>query len=223
VENVSVELHPLQTLRGAVRIEGGDSTEPSSVTINLEPVDAGGLDPFVTPKEDGSFEFSDLGLGRDRVYVGDSDRKRVYLKTLRYGNAESSDGTFTLASYGVPLELVFSTRGARLSGTVTGKAATPQVILIPDTADAARREHETRAAVFDQNGVFTLQSIAPGSYKLYAFESVPEGIWLDPDFLNEVESKGIAFEAAEGDAKTIQIALLAKAETDRVLAKLGIE
>jgi hypothetical protein len=147
----------------------------------------------------------------------------VYLKTLRYGNAESTDGTFTLASYGVPLELVFSTRGARLSGTVSGRAAAPQVILIPDTPDAARREHETRAAVFDQNGVFTIESIPPGSYKIYAFENVPEGIWLDPDFLKEVESAGLAIEAAEGDAKTIQAPLLGKAETDRLLAKLGIE
>jgi hypothetical protein len=33
----------------------------------------------------------------------------------------------------------------------------------------------------------------------------------------------VAFEAAEGDAKSVQIPLLLKAETDRVLAKLGIE
>jgi len=148
----------------------------------------------------------------------------VYLKTVRYGDVESNDGAFTLASYGVPLEVIFSARGARLSGTVTGKfATTPQVILIPDTFDAARREHETRAAIFDQNGVFTLESIPPGSYKLYAFENVPEGVWLDPDFLTEVESKGSAFEAAEGDAKTIQVPLLSKAETDRILTKLGID
>jgi hypothetical protein len=147
---------------------------------------------------------------------------QMYLKRVRYGNAESSDGTFTLASYGVPLELVFSTRGARLSGTITGRAATPQVVLIPDTSDAALREYKTRTAIFDQSGVFSIESIAPGSYKLFAFESVPEGIWLDPDFLKEVESTGVAFEAAEGDAKTIQTPLLGKRETDRVLAKLGI-
>jgi hypothetical protein len=223
VENVSIELHPLQTLRGTVRIEGSDSAKPSQITINLEPVDFGGNPPFADPKEDGSFEFGDLGMGRYRVYLDESARKQVYLKTLRYGNAESSDGTLPLSSYGVPLELVFSTHGARLSGTITGKPATPQVILIPDTSDAARREHETRAAVFDQNGVFTLESIPPGSYRLYAFENVPEGIWLDPEFLKEVESSGVAFGAAEGDAKSIQVTLLGKTDTDRVLAKLGID
>jgi hypothetical protein len=223
VENLSIELHPPQSLHGIVRIEGGEATNPLHIPINLEPVDFPVSDRFAAPKEDGSFEVDDIGLGQYRVYVQEQDRKRVYLKTLRYGNVESNEGTFALSSYGVPLEVVFSTRGARLSGTVTGSAAAPRVILIPDTADAVRREHETRAAVFDQNGVFTIESIPPGSYKLYAFENVPEGIWLDPDFLKEVESAGVAFEATEGDVKTIQAPLLGKAETDRVLAKLGID
>ena len=148
---------------------------------------------------------------------------QLYLKLVRYGNTESSDGTFTLASYGVPLELVFSSRDAQLSGPVTGHATAPQVVLIPDTEDAARRQHETRTAVFDQNGVFSIGSTPPGSYKLFAFENVPEGIWLDPDFLKQVESAGAAFEAAEGDAKTIRTPLLGKPGTDRVLARLGID
>jgi hypothetical protein len=223
VENVSIELHPPQTLHVIVRIEGDGATNPPQIPIYLEPVDFPGIEPLPIPKEDGSLEFRELGLGLYRVNTPGLAHLQMYLKLVRYGDAESSDGTFTLSSYGVPLELVFSTHGARLSGTLTGKATAPQVILIPETPDGARREHGTRAAVFDQNGVFSIESIAPGSYKLYAFESVPEGIWLDPDFLKEVEGTGVAFEAAEGDAKTIQTSLLGKQETDRVLAKLGID
>jgi hypothetical protein len=223
VENVSIDVHPPQTLRVIARIEGDETAKPPLQSIYLEPIDFPGIEPFPIPKEDGSLEFRDLGLSRYRVNTPGLAYVHLYLKTLRYGNAESSDGTFTLGSYGVPLELVFSTHGARLSGTIGGKAETPQVILIPETPDAALREYKTRAAVFDQNGVFTIESIAPGRYKVYVFEDVPEGIWLDPDFLKEVESAGIAFVAAEGDAKTIQAPLLGKAETNRVLAKLGIE
>ena len=73
-------------------------------------------------------------------------------------------------------------------------------------------EQETRAAVFDQTGAFSIESIRPGSYKVYAFDTVPEGIWLDPDFLKEVESSGMAFDFAEGEGKTIQIPVLGKAE-----------
>jgi protocatechuate 3,4-dioxygenase beta subunit len=221
VENVAVELHPPQNLRVTVRVDDG-AAKPPRDAVYLEYVEPG-IEPFVDDKGDGSLEIENLGLGLYQVFVKDSARKQVYLKTLRYGNAESNDGTFTLSSYGVPLELTLSTRGAKLSGTVTGKAAMPKVILIPDTADIARREYATRTALFDQNGVFTIEAIAPGSYKLYAFENVPEGTWLDPEFLKEVESSGTPFEFAEGDAKTVQAPLLPKTETDRVLAKLGID
>jgi hypothetical protein len=97
------------------------------------------------------------------------------------------------------------------------------VVLVPDTDDAARRENLSRSAVFDQNGIFTIKAIAPGSYKLYAFESVPDDIWLVPDFLKEVESLGVALKAAEGGLTTIQLPLMGKVATDRILAKLGLQ
>ncbi len=216
VENVSIELHPPQTLHVNVSIEG-DPAKPPRIPVNLEAVDSLGIEPYSIPRDDGSIDFSDLGLGRYRVYVQEPFRRRAYLKSLRYGNAESHDGTFTLASYGVPLELVFSTQGAQLTGTISGQAKTPRVVLIPTTSDAAR------TATFDQNGVFTIEAIPPGSYKLYAFENVPEDIWVAPEFLKEIESAGVPFEATEGAASAIQLPLLSKSDTDLVLAKLGIE
>jgi hypothetical protein len=216
VENVSIEVHPPQTLHVIVSVEG-DAAKPPRIPLYLEAVTSLGVDPFSTPRDDGSIDFGDVGLGRYRVYLPDTFRG-AYLKSLRYGNAESHDGTFTLAAYGVPLELTFSTRGARISGTIMGKTKTPpRVVLIPTTSDAAR------TATFDQNGVFTIEAIPPGSYKLYAFENVPEDIWLAPEFLKEIESAGVPFEATEGAASAIQLPLVSKSDTDRVLAKLGIE
>ena len=204
-----------------MKIEGGPE-KPPRIPVLIEDADSLGVDPYSTPRDDGSIDFSDLGLGRYRVYLPDSFRG-AYLKLLRYGNAESHDGTFTLASYGVPLELVFSTRGAQLTGTVLGKTKTPRVVLIPTTSDSARREYETRSATFDQNGVFTIEAIPSGPYKIYAFENVPDDIWLAPEFLQEIESAGTAFEASEGAASAIQLPLLSKSDTDRVLEKLGVE
>jgi hypothetical protein len=97
------------------------------------------------------------------------------------------------------------------------------LVLIPDTPDPARRENQTRAAVFDQNGVFAIEAIPPGSYKLYAFEDVPEDIWLEPGFLKEIEDSGAVFHAKNGDEGFIQAPLLDKKLTDRALAKLGFE
>jgi hypothetical protein len=201
---------------------------PSALGIRFDMLDTPLPGGFTEPKDDGTFEFGQIGLGRYRVFVREKGRKQGYLKLLRYGNAESRDGLFSSSPGGAALELVFSTRGARISGSIAGpenapRAANPQVVLMPDTTDAARQEYETHVAVFDQNGVFTLDGVPPGSYKLYAFEKVPGDIWLEPEFLKEIESKGITLDAAEDDVKTIQLPLILKADTDRMLAKLGIE
>jgi hypothetical protein len=228
LENVSIELYPPQRLTGTIRIEGDTTLKPSGLGVRLETLDTPWPGGFANPKDDGTFEFDQIGLGRYRLSLHETARKQGYLKLLRYGIAESSDGLFSLNPGGGALELVFSTRGARISGSTTGPeitphTANPQVILTPDTTDTARREYETHIAVFDQNGVFSLDAIPPGSYKLYAFEKVPDGVWLDPDFLKEIETKGTAVDAAEDDANTIQLPLILKADTDRVLTKLGIE
>jgi hypothetical protein len=228
LENLSIELHAPQRLTGTVRIEGDTTLKPSALSLRLDTLDTLWPGGFTDLKDDGTFEFDQIGLGQYRVLVREKVRKQGYLKLLRYGNSESRDGLFSLNPGGAALELVFSTRGARISGSIVGpenapRAANPQVVLMPDTTDVTRREYETRVGVFDQNGVFTVDAIPPGSYKLYALEKVPDGVWLEPEFLKEIESKGIPLDAAEDDVKTIQLALILKADTDRMLAKLGIE
>jgi hypothetical protein len=222
VEGVSIQLYTPQTLRVNLRIDAGEGTEPPRDPIYLFGGNCCDIEPRV---ENGGLEFQEVGVGRYVVGVKDSARDRFYLKSVRYGNAESSDGSFTLIPDGGPLVVVLSARGARVTGAVLrGRSAvTARVLLIPDTDDAARRENLSRSAVFDQNGIFTIKAIAPGSYKLYAFESVPDDIWLVPDFLKEVESFGVGLKAAEGGLTTIQLPLVGKVATDRILAKLGLQ
>jgi hypothetical protein len=228
VEDASIELHAPQTLHANVRIEGDGPTP--DFQASLESLDLRATVTFSRKAGDGGLDFYDVGLGQYRVN-DPSSRSQVYLKSVRYGNAESNDGTFTLASYGIPLELVFSTRGAKLSGSVFSKntptakdtPTPPRVVLIPDTSDASFREYWTRSAVFDQSSAFLIEGIAPGKYRLYAFEKVPEDIWLADEFLKEVEGSGVGYEAAEGSTSAVQVPLLSKAETDQVLAKIGID
>jgi hypothetical protein len=226
VDGVSIQLYATQTLHATLRIEGGEGIESPGDLIYLEPIGFFGYFGELPPAvEGGSLEFQEVGVGRYQVKLQDSVRARFYLKSVRYGNAESSDGSFTLVPDGGPLEVMLSALGARVTGVVlrAETATTPRVLLIPDTDDAARRENLSRSAVFDQNGMFTIKAIAPGSYKLYGFESVPDDIWLVPDFLKEVENFGVGLKAADGGLTTIQLPLVGKAATDRILAKLGLQ
>jgi Carboxypeptidase regulatory-like domain len=116
VEGVSIQLYAPQTLRSNLKIEGSEGTESPGSLIYLEGTDL--LDRWPTTRDDGSLEFQEVGVGRYRVRLWDSARPRFYLKSVRYGNEESSDGGFTLVPDGGPLEVVLSARGARVTGAL---------------------------------------------------------------------------------------------------------
>ena len=227
VEDVSITLQPPRPLKGKITIEGDKAVDFSKLYILLYSGDSPSEAPVV-PRKDGSFGFEQLGVASYRVEVNGNRNEDMYLKTVRFGDTESQDGTFSLADGAEgSLELVISTRGARVTGTVpqsNGAAnRTSQVVLIPNTSDIEKRESLTQREVLDQNGSFTIHAIPPGSYSLYAAEDVPADAWSDPDFLQEVAAKGVTLQLVEGETKNIEVPVLSKASVAPVLSRLGID
>ena len=173
VTDVVISLQAPRSIKGKITIEGDKAVDVSKLYILL---DSG---QNQTPQEDGSFVFEQLGVGPHRIDVNGKRDDDVYLKTVRFGDTESQNGTFALAGGAEGnLELVVSTHGARVTGTVqknNGAAAkrTVAAVLIPDTSDPEKREFLKQQAMLDQNGSFTIHAIPPGSYLLYAAEDVP--------------------------------------------------
>jgi hypothetical protein len=40
------------------------------------------------------------------------------------------------------------------------------------------------------NGQFRIEHVAPGDYKLFAWEEIEPGVWFDPSFLPRIEDQG---------------------------------
>jgi len=49
----------------------------------------------------------------------------------------------------------------------------------------------------DEKGHFKLKGLTPGRYKLYAFETLENCSWCDPDFLKPYASQGEAVQIIE--------------------------
>ena len=59
----------------------------------------------------------------------------------------------------------------------------------------------------DQRGRFTI--IDPGEYKVFAWEDVEPGAYMDPEFVHPVESQGEPVTIRESSHENLQLKLIA--------------
>ena len=213
VDGLELMLSPGQEVTGTIRIEGEGQVSPAAVRIYLEPKEmtpmgGGGMS---STKADGSFSI--------RSVIPDTYRVRAmlpqnqgYVKSVYLGQQEAKDGEVTISPGVSPaLAVVVSTSGAEISGEVKGENDAPVqgavVVLVPDNA----RRHQValfKNATTDQYGKFSLTAVAPGAHKLFAWDTAEFGEWMDPEFLQTWESKGVAVSAKEKSKESVALKLL---------------
>jgi hypothetical protein len=59
----------------------------------------------------------------------------------------------------------------------------------------------------DQHGHFTIRGLAPGSYTLYAWQDLEEGLWRAAGFLKSQEANGTAMKVEEGAHQQVELRL----------------
>lgn len=217
IEDLSIPLTPPQALKGALQVSEGTG-RGSGVKVVLERAYA--YEDTAIAAADGTFEFPKLGIGTYRVTV--ESGSGAYLKQIRLGDKVSTDGSILLTGADGPLVLTLSTKGARLAGLVTklDENSAAQIVLAPSDPSLGK----IRIAKLDQNSVYSFdEMLPPGTYKLFAFEGVPDGIWEDPDFMKEVAAKGTDVKLGEADSQRVDVPVIKKTELASTLQKLGVE
>src|SRR4030095_9128639 len=118
----------------------------------------------------------------------------MFVRSIRFGNVEVlNDGLrLTTNSPDQRLQIVLAS-GGKLSGVVANERNEPmpsvKVVLVPDFA-YRQRDDLYKSAVTDSSGNFKIQGIAPGDYRVFAWEDIPDGAWQDADVLRNVEVRG---------------------------------
>ena len=69
-----------------------------------------------------------------------------------------------------------------------------------------------KTAPIDATGHFSLAGIAPGEYKLFAWEHAEDGAYQDPEFLKPYENQGQAVTIREGSRETAQLKVIPVAD-----------
>jgi protocatechuate 3,4-dioxygenase beta subunit len=228
VENLTLVAAPLVETRGRVTLNGElPAGRLENMTLGVEvvrgvgqflaaaatPGGRNGSQAIVIDRENGEFGSGRLVPGIYKFTPGRLPPD-VYLDDLRQGPVSVySDGFEITDKPGQTLEVMLASPGGKLEGVVRNlrqePAARATVVLIPD---AARREDRRKYFNMqsDSDGKFAFRAIPPGTYKVFAWESLPANAWFNSEFLRKYETKGETVVFTKGTSSTLQLIAIPK-------------
>ena len=230
VEGLRLAPQPGGSIRGRLRLESkGPVThfDPGQMFLSLQSTDGEddasaftlgeGFSNLAHVAPDGSFAWNGVPPGDYCVhFVTDSDANADwYLKSTLIAGRDVNDSSISVNGGSLALDLVASPNGAVAEGVVTDRKgdAVPNAVIVAVPEPRLRgRVDRYRKTVSDQTGRFTLHGLHPGSYTLFAWESVDGEAYYNPDFLRAYEPQGTPLHVSEGDRKPLQLEVIPEAE-----------
>ncbi len=208
IDNVVLPIQPGFQVTGRLRVEGDASVRLTSIRIMLRPPEiAGGMvmmgpTPAGAVKEDGTFTLSNVTADVYTITAGGAG-ENGFVKSARWGDQEVLDAGLDLSggSAGGMLDIVISTKAGAIDGAVMNEKQEPARGVSVTVAPDARRQNQSqlyRMTQTDQNGMFVFKALAPGDYRLFAWEEVDPYAWRDPEHLKQFETKAKTVTVREG-------------------------
>jgi len=164
---------------------------------------------------DGTFTFRNVVEGRYQLYggpTGGPTPSDLYIASIRQGGLELQDeGAIEVRAGMLPLEITLSAGGGRIEGAVeTPSGSVPDraaVVLVPQFSRRRNLMLYDRTAI-DAKGRFSLTGIAPGEYKVFAFEQLDDDAEQNPEFIARYETLGQGVTVNSGTTSEIRVRLL---------------
>jgi hypothetical protein len=197
-------------LAGVVRMEGEPDVQFKSAQLHFESFEDGD-EASTEIKADGRFTAKLEPLQWSLAVTGVP--RNAFIKSARAGGTDVLESGMNLTA-GAPaggLEIVLSAAGAQVEGAVFDASERPArgatVVLAPEPRLRVhgRLFHE---ASTDKDGRFAFRGIAPGEYKLFAWDDVAGEAYRDPDFLRDYEGRGQKIVVRENEAKQARLKLI---------------
>jgi hypothetical protein len=224
VENIALTLVAGGSVAGRLRMDGAGDASSQSLAPNLKvqlntslngvPANIPGI---FRPRPgdvsgDGAFTIPNVRVGEYRVSV-DGMPSGYYLKEARIGPNDVLNRPFQFTAGGADqntIEIVLGTGAPSVSGTATNERldAIPGalVVLVPERLRDRLDLYKTATA--DANGRFTISSVAPGDYKIFAWEALEPNAFFDPELLKQVDSRGKSVHLGELSAPTADVRVI---------------
>jgi uncharacterized protein (DUF2141 family) len=202
VSDIQLNISPTVRVSGNVSIDG-HSPGKTNVKISVQADDAMIRVPVyqglaaravIANDQDGSFMIPAVGLGHFQLVVASRLPPELYVSDIRQGGRSVFDSGFDVTSEPLgTFQVVLSSGAGAVQGIVADASGKPTagapVVLVPSPQHRQNRSLYG-TAVSDASGHFTIQGVAPGDYKLFAWEEMDGSAYLNSHFLDPYENRG---------------------------------
>jgi hypothetical protein len=150
--------------------------------------------------------------------------KGSYVKSVRYGAGDATQGPLRVESSAAKLEIEISSKGASVNGVLRGDKGEPLsgyvVSVWPRTPNLWSATHGVQSTSSDQRGTFKISGLAPGKYYVAAFEEIESGLRQFPVFLEKFENRAESVDLSEGSQASANVKPIPKEAAEAEVAKL---
>jgi len=218
LENVVLNLVPGFPLAGRFRVEGKQLPPNSNPRLQMRSSQNGVITNTVggsslvspVPDADGNFRFDGVHPGEFRVALTNM-LPEYHLKEVRLNGVDVLNQPMQFPGVdNAFLDVVISSGAIQVEGTTTDAKSMPEpgvsVVLIPD-------QHRDRADLYkftttDATGKYLLRGIAPGDYKLFAWDSMDPYAWFDPEIQLRNANKGTSIHVVESANQNVDLKVI---------------
>ena len=223
IDNVQVVVHQGMDVRGRITVDG--VSKAAKVFLNLTPdetIDRVGDSQTAnvygqvaiyrpTIAADGTFTIPVVPEGHYRIAVQIHEPGTTYVADIRQGSFSVYDNGLQVGNSEVaPLEVEIKSNGGSVDALALGAdqkiAVGKTVALVP----AQRKQNPVLYMVgqTDAQGHVVMSNVAPGQYRVFAWDSVRPGSWMNAEFMKKIEEAGTAVTVGAGTRQSAQVRLI---------------
>jgi hypothetical protein len=207
VEGVTLNFVPAIEVTGSVRVEGTPRRPLENMRVFLQGDMAFRMGQnSAEVKPDGSFAIPNVLPDIYEITVGPT--QGAYVKSIKFGDAEAQERRIDLTQGSGPVTVLLGTDVGEVEGSVKKSNGEPAVrvrITLIAYGSHLSRSDLSRFGFTDEQGKFHLRDVAPGEYKVFAWEDVPIGAPQDPEFRKPFERLAGAVKMESNGHETVEL------------------
>jgi len=235
VNDVTFRIGPGAEITGRISTEPGGTPPPQQqpgqtpaptarpliILSPLEGIQGGGQ---ASATDAGTFAIHGVVPGVYQVQVLQA-QPGTYLKSVRSGNQDITKTGLDLTSgVGATLDILFSPNPADVSGTLHDSTGAPlagiTVTLWTPGAPQSSLFEQPKNSRTDANGAFKISGLAPGDYRVAAWDMSDLSMIQAPEFRAKFEGKAVKVKLSENSHETVDVPLIPREATDAAAAEL---